>query len=395
MRKQQSSIPAMASKQTAPKYGMAEMPRDSLAGRMQSRGTLQTTMEQPRNSLARRMQERGTLPVSSDPNRVLPTSAAPRVPPTSSNVSPGNSQITAPWTSILGGLPDRFAVPKCAPPTPASRKLSVAQRLRNSVASRMRKSLAAHMRADQYRPKRRKVGKQRPSCALTAVPAATPYKPRRRKVGKQRPSIVLQSHNHKPLISPAELKKQAEQIGRLFDEPIKSEGAEHPKRKQNANNASCVGGASKAAVEIGANQPEASVQTLGGPSTLFMTIPLKASKSPSDNYDLSDYEEDVSGKRIEPNRKGKRVPAWSLKYKELTNAQADLDPESIFGSRVPRCDLDLIFPDRLYREQMGWVPVKRKRGDSGQWFKDRLTRTEISAYKRRTGQTRIWSKLRK
>mmetsp|Transcript_133212 Transcript_133212/g.242508 ORF Transcript_133212/g.242508 Transcript_133212/m.242508 type:complete len:207 (+) Transcript_133212:174-794(+) len=154
-------------------------------------------------------------------------------------------------------------------------------------------------------------------------------------------------------------------------------------------------GASHPVVEMGANQPEESAQTLDGPSMLFMTIPLKASKSPSDNYDLSDYEEDVSGKRIEPNRKGKRVPAWSLKYKELTNAQADLDPESIFGSRVPRCDLDLIFPDRLYREQMGWVPVKRKRGDSGQWFKDRLTRTEISAYKRRTGQTRIWSKLRK
>lgn len=411
MRKQQASKPATASKQTVPKYGMAQMPRDSLAGRMQQRGTLQTSM-QHRSSLAQRMQERGTLPISSDPSRMLPMlppTTVPRIPPMSSSISAGSNLHTSPWTLTPGGLPDKSVVPKATPPSSSAKRLSVGQRFR--------KSLAVQMRAENYRPKRRKVGKQRPSFVATPPPAATTYKPRRRKNGKQRPSIVFQSHNHTPTISLAELKKQEEQIGRLMeepvkkqekqigrlmeepmkkqeeqigclmDEPVRKQGASRPKRKQNAPSTSCItpcSGESKAAGENEAIH----FQTLDGPSELFATIPLEASKRCEDNYDISDYEEDAKGKRIEPNRKGKRVPSWSLKYKELAKTQADVDPESIFGSKVPRCDLDLIFPDSLYTELIGWVPVKRARGDSGYWFKDRVTRTESAAYKRRTGQTR-------
>ncbi|CAK0866125.1 unnamed protein product [Prorocentrum cordatum] len=113
-------------------------------------------------------------------------------------------------------------------------------------------------------------------------------------------------------------------------------------------------------------------------------------KRVEDNYDISDTEEDLNGNRVEPDRTGKHVPSWSTNYLQAVQAQASLDPDSIFGTRVPQCDLEAIFPDRFYR--MGFNPVKkRRRGSSGAWAPDALGRQEIKTYAARMGHTRRFS----
>jgi hypothetical protein len=113
-------------------------------------------------------------------------------------------------------------------------------------------------------------------------------------------------------------------------------------------------------------------------------------KKAEDNYDISDTEEDLNGNRVEPDRTGKHVPSWSTNHLKAVQAQASLDPDSIFGTRVPECDLEAIFPDRFYR--MGLNPVKRRRrGSSGAWAADALMRQEIKTYSLRMGHTRRFS----
>merc|ERR1719245_1244002 len=90
----------------------------------------------------------------------------------------------------------------------------------------------------------------------------------------------------------------------------------------------------------------------------------------------------------------KPIPAWCADYKQALSLQEGVDPDSIFSSRVPFCDIDAIFPDALYREHRR-QPPKRKRGSSCQWHKDRLSRTEIARYRAKMGQQRRWSSLRK
>lgn len=123
-----------------------------------------------------------------------------------------------------------------------------------------------------------------------------------------------------------------------------------------------------------------------------LSLPPLPDKCEEDNYEISDMEEDAKGNRVEPNRTKKRVPAWSLKITELVKSQASINPDSIFGSRVPKCDLDAIFPDKFYVGPGGIRlherPVKRRRGSSALWFADRLTKTEIATYSSHMGQKR-------
>eukprot|EP00931_Biecheleriopsis_adriatica_P065139 TRINITY_DN39771_c0_g1_i1.p1 TRINITY_DN39771_c0_g1~~TRINITY_DN39771_c0_g1_i1.p1 ORF type:complete len:473 (+),score=76.16 TRINITY_DN39771_c0_g1_i1:118-1536(+) len=113
-------------------------------------------------------------------------------------------------------------------------------------------------------------------------------------------------------------------------------------------------------------------------------------KDPEDNYELSDKGSDSEAE--EPDRLEKHTPAWSLKYLELIEAQADIDADTIFGCRVPHCDLEAIFLDRDYMKFQQDRP-KRKRGSSGEWRRDRLSRAEICEYKRKMGHNRRWEAM--
>lgn len=74
---------------------------------------------------------------------------------------------------------------------------------------------------------------------------------------------------------------------------------------------------------------------------------------------------------------------------EVINQQADWDPDTIFGTKVPQCNLEAIFTDSLYRQASKNRPA-RKRGSSQDWKKDRLTKPEVNHYKTRMGHNKCW-----
>mmetsp|Transcript_41678 Transcript_41678/g.73163 ORF Transcript_41678/g.73163 Transcript_41678/m.73163 type:complete len:526 (-) Transcript_41678:142-1719(-) len=117
-------------------------------------------------------------------------------------------------------------------------------------------------------------------------------------------------------------------------------------------------------------------------------------KKDEDNYEISDRDEnsdDQGGEIIdEPDRSHKHVPQWSVNFLETLSKQEHMDPDSIFGSKVPFCDLDLIFTDQLYK-QFSQDRPKRKRGSSAVWSKDRLCREEIEMYKQKMGHNVAWN----
>lgn len=116
-------------------------------------------------------------------------------------------------------------------------------------------------------------------------------------------------------------------------------------------------------------------------------------KRPEDNYELSEQGDDSEdeGHHRDKGRYEKFVPAWSETenfMKELER-QANLDPDTIFGTKVPACDLEQVFPEELYRQANKTRP-KRLRGSSQDWRKDKLTIGEVRRYKERMGQVKSW-----
>merc|ERR1740117_1185585 len=86
-------------------------------------------------------------------------------------------------------------------------------------------------------------------------------------------------------------------------------------------------------------------------------------KLEEDNYEMSDREGSDAEIAQEVDRSGKHVPAWAETAEKKAIEQADWEPCSVFGRAVPFCDLDLIFPDKLYRK-LDKTKVKRVRGSS-------------------------------
>lgn len=124
------------------------------------------------------------------------------------------------------------------------------------------------------------------------------------------------------------------------------------------------------------------------PAALLRQIELQP-KRPEDNYEISDNGGDSEEDAETRDRSGKHVPAWCDTYIQALAVQADVDPDTIWGSRVPQCVLDDVFTDDMYR-QFGKHQPKRARGSSGEWRKDRLTRQEVHDYKARMGHSRKW-----
>lgn len=111
-----------------------------------------------------------------------------------------------------------------------------------------------------------------------------------------------------------------------------------------------------------------------------------------DNYEISEQGGDSDAEESQAkDRSGKHVPKWCESYLAELQRQCDIDPDTIFGNKVPQCNLEDIFNNDMYR-QAGKNRPKRTRGSSGDWRKDRLTRTEVRDYKSRMGHTRCWQK---
>jgi len=129
------------------------------------------------------------------------------------------------------------------------------------------------------------------------------------------------------------------------------------------------------------------------PSALLRQLALSPPRA-EDNYEISDpggdSDADDNAARV---RSGKHVPLWCKSYLDVLAKQADIDPDTIFDSKVPRCCLEDIFLTAMYR-QAGRNRPKRRRGSSGDWHKDRLTKQEIQNYKTRMGHVRRWESER-
>lgn len=115
---------------------------------------------------------------------------------------------------------------------------------------------------------------------------------------------------------------------------------------------------------------------------------------PEDNYEISDKGGDSDAEDNEELRATKHVPAWCDTYLQQLKLQADMDPDTIFGPRVPPCVLEDIFTDEIYAS-VGKNRPKRKRGSSGDWKRDRLQQNDVSSYKCRMGHVRSWTELPK
>lgn len=113
-------------------------------------------------------------------------------------------------------------------------------------------------------------------------------------------------------------------------------------------------------------------------------IPL-APKNKEDQYDITDKDTDSEDEMTPNTRAKKHVPAWCVNWRQKAIAQIALDPESIFGVTVPKCDLDVIFTEENYR-RMGIARPKRQRGSSGNWAFDKLTQDEVDRYRAKCGQ---------
>jgi len=119
-----------------------------------------------------------------------------------------------------------------------------------------------------------------------------------------------------------------------------------------------------------------------------MKVPLDSPRA-IDNYEISEGEN--SDEEHSRDRSGKHIPEWSKQYLQMLNGQVQqrVDPDSIFGAKVPCVVLEDIFLDEDYR-RAGKERPRRTRGSSGEWSRDRLRVEEIGVYKRKMGHSRAW-----
>jgi len=128
-------------------------------------------------------------------------------------------------------------------------------------------------------------------------------------------------------------------------------------------------------------RPRAPAPRKEPPRFVLSTI---APLSMDDNYDLTDKEGSDDDEDMD--RSGKFVPSWVRGWQSRVKAQAEVDPDTVFGP-IPRCDLSTIFGDDkslLARKNRAWRP----RGSSNDWEGDKLRTREVDAYKEQMRQTR-------
>lgn len=108
-------------------------------------------------------------------------------------------------------------------------------------------------------------------------------------------------------------------------------------------------------------------------------------KVDDEQYEVTDKDTDSESELSPNSRSKKHIPSWCVNWRQKAIAQIAVDPESIFGVTVPKCELDIIFTQHNY-QQMGLHRPKRARGSSGNWTFDKLTQDEVDRYRAKLGQ---------
>lgn len=108
-------------------------------------------------------------------------------------------------------------------------------------------------------------------------------------------------------------------------------------------------------------------------------------KYDEDQYEVTDKDTESENEMTPNTRAKKHIPAWCANWRQKAIAQIAVDPESIFGIVMPKCELETIFTEKNY-QTMGLARPKRVRGSSGNWTFDKLTQNEIDMYRAKCGQ---------
>ncbi len=114
---------------------------------------------------------------------------------------------------------------------------------------------------------------------------------------------------------------------------------------------------------------------------------LPDSPIPEDQYEMTEWEDsenEMGDDEKERKRLAKRIPAWCIGWIETAKTQTSIDPDTVFGSRIPRCDLEVLFgqTNNAYLKAR-----KGRRGSSGEWGMDDVTRRELEEYRAIMGHT--------
>lgn len=116
-------------------------------------------------------------------------------------------------------------------------------------------------------------------------------------------------------------------------------------------------------------------------------VPLPTSPLPEDQYEVTDWEqEEADEEATERKRMQKNIPAWCIGWIETAKTQTSIDPETVFGTQLPKCDLEVIFGP-LAQDSAYLRARKGKRGSSGEWGLDRISKTELEEYRFKMGHT--------
>ncbi len=125
-------------------------------------------------------------------------------------------------------------------------------------------------------------------------------------------------------------------------------------------------------------------------SFLESLAPLPSSPLPEDQYELTEFEEsdepELTEEEKEEKRMNKNIPSWCVNWIETAKTQTSIDPETIFGTQLPKCDLEVLFGE-LAKDSAYLRARKGKRGSSGEWSLDRITRNELDEYRYVMGHT--------
>ena len=123
--------------------------------------------------------------------------------------------------------------------------------------------------------------------------------------------------------------------------------------------------------------------------------PLPTSPTLDDQYRITDWEdsdgenggnyedEDVKEQR----RMEKHVPLWCNGWVETAKTQTNIDPDTVFGTKLPKCDLSVIFGEKFKDNAYMRTKAGHRRGSSGEWGLDVVTRAELEEYRNVMGHT--------
>ena len=116
-------------------------------------------------------------------------------------------------------------------------------------------------------------------------------------------------------------------------------------------------------------------------------VPVPSPPLPEDQYEMTAWEDsdaELDEDEKERRRLNKRVPAWCIGWIETAKTHTMIDPDTVFGSKIPKCDLEVLFG----RNNNAYLKARKgKRGSSGEWGMDDVTRRELEEYRQVMGHT--------